>query len=109
MNTAGSRHDREPPPRPDGPTPGRGGLGWLAWVVGVVNAVLAGLLLAAWDGRPVGCVGGCPVPLPARWLVIALLLVDVGLILALASLAYGRLVRMGARMGERLKERRGSR
>jgi hypothetical protein len=81
----------------------------LGWIVGGVNAVLAGLFLAGWVGRPAGCAGGCPIEIPARWLVLVLMLADVGLLLALASFAYGRLLRLGVRFGERLNERRRSR
>jgi hypothetical protein len=108
MNGTSNGREAETPPRPD-PAPRPPSLRWLGWTVGVVNAVLAGLLLAGWVGRPAGCAGGCPIEIPVRWLVIVLLLADVGLLLALTSLAYGRLVRLGARLGGRLKERRGSR
>jgi hypothetical protein len=78
----------------------------LAWVAGVTNAALAGLLLAGWADRPRGCPGGCPIAVPAHPLAIALVLLDVGLVLVVAAILYGRLLRIGVRIGERIAARR---
>ena len=78
----------------------------IAWVAGVTNAALLGLLVAGWADRPRGCPGGCPIPVPAHPLAIALLLVDVGVVLVVAAILYGRLLRIGLRIGERIAARR---
>ena len=98
------------PPRPDPPLPehpARRRFRLLLWVSGVTNALLLGLLLAGWVSRPPGCVAGCPVQLPARWLVIVLLLVDIGVMLLWVAIGYGSLLRLGASIGERINDRRG--
>jgi hypothetical protein len=85
--------DRPTPPRPDPVErpPGRSeGFRFLLWLTGGTNAVLAGLLAAG----------------SGHWLVVVLLLIDVGLLLVWSAIGHRWMLRFGERIGGRIAERR---